>query len=225
METISSKPIKVAVVEDEELIRAAVVYFLSSFEGIEVAAEASNGAEAVDLAGRAAVDVILMDLIMPVMGGIEAAKLIKAKRPEIKIIALTTSSDPIEISEGMAAGLDGYTLKKSSPAELKTAIHEALQGRRYISPRIVESLVSFNEKSDSDKDHEELSDREREVLHLIGEGLRNKEMAYRLGISVRTVEKHRESLRKKLKVDTVAELVSLKYKYKDNKVFSRKSGV
>jgi DNA-binding NarL/FixJ family response regulator len=201
--------IKILIAEDEGLIRKAFKMLVQSFASVEVIGEAKDGKEAVQLAQAKIPDAILMDLLMPVMNGIEATREIKSILPQIKVIALTVVEDGPEITEGLAAGIDGYLLKKATPEELKDAIITVMSGKRYICPLIAGHIadafldISRNIESPFNK----VTPREMEVLECICNGKRAKEIAAILGISVKTAEKHRDSLRHKLHADTTVELM------------------
>lgn len=202
--------LKIVIAEDEEIIRKALVLLTGSFAGMTVVGEAGTGREAVELARALTPDVVLMDLVMPVMDGIAATREIKKDRPAPKVIALTALEKGKGIAEGLAAGLDGYVLKKAPPEELRAAIETTAAGGRYISAEVAglisEAFGAMN--SDATGGGTKVSAREAEVIELLSQGCRAKEIGRRLGISARTVEKHRDRLRRKYGVDTVAELVA-----------------
>jgi len=201
--------IRILIAEDEELIRKAFKMLVQSFDGVEVIGEAADGKEAVKLAKSKKPDVILMDMLMPVMNGIEATREIKSIQPQIKVIALTVVEDGPEILEGLAAGIDGYLLKKATPLELEDAIKTVMAGNRYICPHIAGHIADayLNASKSIESPFAKVTPRELEVLECICEGKRAKEIASILGISVKTAEKHRDSLRHKLHADTTVELM------------------
>ncbi|MBI5527065.1 MAG: response regulator transcription factor [Deltaproteobacteria bacterium] len=202
--------LRVLIAEDEEIIRKALALLAGSFAGITVVGEAKNGREAITLAGELTPDVILMDLLMPVLDGVAATREIKKANSSIKVIALTALGGGREISDGLAAGLDGYVLKKAPPEELRIAIETTAAGGRHIGGEVAEAIArAFRDLSSGvPPGGKAVSPREAEVLELLSQGCRAKEIATRLGISVRTVEKHRDSLRRKYGAETIAELVA-----------------
>jgi DNA-binding NarL/FixJ family response regulator len=202
--------LRILIAEDEEIIRKAICLLVGSFPGMNVVGEAKDGREAVALAGELAPDVILMDLVMPILDGVKATREIKKARPSTKIIALTALGRGREIADGLASGLDGYLLKKASAEDLRTAIETIAAGGRYICPEVADSIAETfktmnNVGPDADR---RISRRESQVIELLSQGCRAKEIALRMGISVRTVEKHRDNLRRKFGAETIAELVA-----------------
>lgn len=208
--------IKILISEDEELVRKAFKLLVQSFDGVEVIGEAADGKQAVKLAKSKKPDVILMDMLMPVMNGIEATREIKSSQPQIKVIALTVVEDGPEILEGLSAGIDGYLLKKATPLELEDAIKTVMAGNRYICPRIASHIADayLNASKNVESPFAKVTPRELEVLECICNGNRAKEIASILGISVKTAEKHRDSLRHKLHADTTVELMKAFLNYK-----------
>lgn len=201
--------IRILIAEDEGLVRKAFKMLVQSFDGVEVIDEAADGKEAVQLAQTEKPDVILMDMLMPVMNGIEATREIKSILPQTKVIALTVVESGPEIFEGLAAGIDGYLLKKATPHELEDAIKTVMAGNRYICPHIAghiaEAYLDASRKIESP--FAKVTPREMEVLECICNGKRAKDIAANLGISVKTAEKHRDSLRHKLHADTTVDLM------------------
>lgn len=201
--------IRVVIVEDEELIREAICMLIGSLNGVMVAGFAADGREALRVVAEQSPDVVLMDLRMPVMDGIEATKRIKEKYPFIKVLALTAHNDINEISRGVESGVNGYVLKKLSSRELLVAIETVMEGKNYYCPEVAEVMAKAYLK-ERDRRHSPvltLSPRELEVIKLIAVGLRTKEIAGKLGISEKTVEKHRCNLRLKLGATTSAEMM------------------
>jgi two-component system, NarL family, response regulator NreC len=208
--------IRILIAEDEELVRTAFKLLVQSFEGFDVTGEAADGHEAVKMARELKPDVILMDMLMPVMNGIAATQEIKTILPQTKIVALTVVDNGPEIIEGLTAGIDGYLLKKVSPSELNDAIMTVMAGKRYICPLIAGHIADayLDASRNVESPFAKVTPREMEVLECICEGKRAKEIATTLGISVKTAEKHRESLRHKLHADTTVELMKSFLKYK-----------
>lgn len=203
--------IDVVIAEDEELIREAFRSLISSFNGFRVVADVGDGRGAVEAAERTKPHVILMDLFMPRMDGITATRDIKKRLPGVKILALTAQSGDAQIYSALAAGVDGYVLKNVSREELFQAMHAVLQDRKYMCGGLMEQVVDGYVKGFENRPPEDLADlsrREYQILELISKGRLNKQIAAELGISIKTVEKHRASLKRKLGVDSTAELVA-----------------
>lgn len=212
-----SEKTKVLIAEDEGIIREALCMLVNSYDGMTVAGEASNGREAVETSLKTRPDVILMDLKMPLMDGIEAAKKIKSVFPDIKIIALTAVSDGRMMTDALSEGFDGFVIKKGSGGELKNAIRSVMDGRRYICSEaaiIIADSYLAEKKKKSLNPFTNLSNVELEILNLICGGLRAQEIAKKLGISKKTVEKYRDNLRLKTGSATAAELVAAYLEFK-----------
>jgi DNA-binding NarL/FixJ family response regulator len=176
---------------------------------LEVVGETEDGRETVHLAKKLAPDVIVMDIAMPDMNGIEATRQIVADRPGAKVVALSMHSDRHFVSEMLKAGATAYLLKQCAVDELITAIKTVLKGQTYLSTCIsgvvVDHFVRHTSKSGSTA-FSHLSDREREVLQLVAEGKTSKEIASQLNLSIKTVEAHRLNIMEKLNIHSVAEL-------------------
>ena len=203
---------RILLVEDHTLLRQGLCSLLSSDPNIEVIGEADNGKDAIRLAVTLAPNLILMDLSMPGTNGTESIREIKKRYPGIKILVLTVHMAEEYIREALHAGADGYVLKHATRDELILAIKSVLNGKTYLSPDIAEKVVSgyldggkgINPVSAWDS----LTLREREVLKLIAEGQGNKHIASYLCVSVKTVEKHRSNLMRKLNLHNAAVLTS-----------------
>jgi DNA-binding NarL/FixJ family response regulator len=179
--------ISVLLVEDHAVVRAGLAQLLGGADGIEVVGAAADGAEAVALAQALSPDVILMDLSMPVMDGIEATRRICEQNPEARVVVLTSLTDRPRILGALDAGAMGYLLKDAEPGALYSGIHAAAQGDAPIDPRAARELLSDR---NGDRAGLGLTERERAVLTLVGGGLPNKLIATRLGISEKTVKAH-----------------------------------
>ena len=203
--------IKVLITDDHQIIIDGLKSLLEDKEQIEVIAEASNGKEALDILNLLQVDVVLMDIDMPVMNGIEATKQIKAEYPETKVIILSMYKESGLIKTLIQIGADGYLLKNSDKDELVDAITRVASGQQYFSPDVTMSLLNKTSEKQSqfqpDKRVSELTQREIEILKLITEGLSNKEIGDKLFISHRTVDSHRTNLMKKIGVNNIAGLI------------------
>ena len=179
--------IRVLLADDHRLVRAGLAGLLSTAADIEVVGEAADGRQAVDLAGTTEPDVILMDLSMPVLDGIEATRQILDRTPSIRVVALTSFADQSKVGDMLASGAVGYLLKDSEPADLLAAVRSASAGGAPLDPRVAIALLP-NRQPASVAD--QLSLREREVLALASQGLANKQIGRTLGIAERTVKVH-----------------------------------
>jgi DNA-binding NarL/FixJ family response regulator len=194
--------IRVLVVEDHALVRAGLEELLSGADDIEVVGAAADGAEAVELAAARAPDVVLMDLSMPVLDGIEATRRIAASQGGTRIVVLTSFSDQSRILDALDAGAVGYLLKDAEPDELFRGVRAAAAGESPLAPKAAHALLSARRASG---EAEELTQREREVLALIAAGLPNKLIASRLEISEKTVKAHLTSIYRRIGVTTRTE--------------------
>lgn len=203
--------LRILVVEDDELVQAAFCLLVQSFEGIELVGKASSGFEALEQARLLKPDLILMDLNLPDMNGIEATRKIKAVQQEMKVVALSALEDPAEIKRALEGGLDGFLSKKASPRELKMAIETVASGYQYISPQInaIIAKAYLDEQVKQKAPETVLTPREKQVVKRIADGMRMKQIASDLAISERTVEKHSEQARRKLRASTSGELVAI----------------
>jgi two-component system response regulator NreC len=203
---------KIVIAEDHTILREGLRALLSSQEALEVVGEAEDGREAIRQVEELAPDLILMDLSMPKMNGVEAIREIRRRVPETKILALTVHKAEEFILEVLQAGADGYIPKDASSNELMMAIKSVLMGKRYLSPSVskvvIEGYLESRQTFASSTPWETLTKREREILKLIAEGHKNKEIADFLCISVKTVEKHRANLMKKLDLHSAAALTA-----------------
>jgi len=202
----------VLIAEDHTLIREGLRSLLSSHPDLEVIGEAADGREAVQQAEKLSPALVLMDLSMPRVGGIEAIREIKKKWPKMKVLALTVNDSEEYVLAALRAGAEGYILKNSTRDELVQAIQNVLAGKRVLSPSISEKVIEGYLAGKKDESiitpWDTLTTREREVLKMIGEGNKSKEIADYLCISLHTVEKHRSNLMEKLNLHSVSALVS-----------------
>jgi DNA-binding NarL/FixJ family response regulator len=219
-------PIKLMLVDDHDVIRQGMKSLFDGFEHLTVIAEASNGKEAVEFSKDGNPDVILMDITMPEMDGIEATRLIKISHPESKVLALTVHEDRQFFQQMMLAGASGYVTKRSLADEVVLAIETVTKGGVYLSPAFAKMLL--NEFLNCSKHHggagitgmdeetqqklDSLSNREKQVAAYVAEGLRSHEIGEQLGISTPTVSRHRARLMEKLDLDTTADLVRFSIK-------------
>ena len=204
------KKIKLLLVDDHPIVLDGIKSHLCAQPDFEVVGDAANGQEALRKAKLTLPDVILMDISMPHMNGLEAMTSLRKQVPNAKILVLTMHDSREYIAQVVRSGARGYLLKDSAPAELVAAIKAVHGGEVYFSPSVskvlIEEMAGGNRKSPGAPAQQHLTDREREVLSLISEGLLNKQIADRLGIGVRTIETHRERIMRKLDIHTVAGL-------------------
>jgi DNA-binding NarL/FixJ family response regulator len=203
--------IKVLLAEDHTIVRKGLTSLLAAEADIEVVGEAEDGQEAVEKVEQLGPDVVLMDNTMPVLNGLEATRQIKKRFPEIKVLVLTMHTTEEYIQQFLQAGASGYLIKKTAPKELVTAIHAVYRGDSYLSPAIsnviIEGYLHQAASTASEDSYEKLTDRERQVLQMITEGVSNREIAERLHLSVKTVNNHRMNLMDKLNIHNTAKLV------------------
>ena len=183
--------IRLLIADDHAVVRTGLVQLVKTFDGVELVGAASNGEEAVTLCAEHRPDVVLMDLEMPLLDGIEATQRIKAAQPDIAVVVLTSFSDRERILRALDAGAAGYLLKDAEPEELARAIRAAARGDVPLDPKAARALLSARAASSP---ADSLSNREREVLLMVVEGLPNKLIASRLEISEKTVKAHLTSV-------------------------------
>jgi DNA-binding NarL/FixJ family response regulator len=202
--------INVMLVDDHRMVSEALSALLSRETDMEVVAIADNGREAVRVAKEVMPDVIVMDLAMPEMNGLDACRNIISESPECKVIALSMHSDRRYVVEALKSGARGYILKESAFTALAGAIRGVMDDNGYLDPKITGIIMKdyflHMKEPSSDYDQMPLSSREREVLQLIAEGINTKEIAFKLNISIKTVETHRRQIMQKLNLSNIAEL-------------------
>jgi DNA-binding NarL/FixJ family response regulator len=179
--------IRVLVADDHAIVRVGLAQLLEGCPDVEVVGSVTNGQEAVAVAASRGPDVVLMDLSMPGLDGIEATRRILAERPDIRVVVLTFHSSPEPILEAIDAGAVGYLLKDSEPEEILRGVRAAARGESPLDPKAARALLMARTEGTRTA---ELSSREREVLELVGAGMANKQIARRLGISEKTVKSH-----------------------------------
>jgi DNA-binding NarL/FixJ family response regulator len=189
--------IRVLVVDDHAIVRDGLERLLNGADGIEVVGTATDGVEVSDAVGANAPDVVLMDLSMPVVDGVEATRRLTKDHPDVKVVVLTTFADQRRILDALEAGASGYLLKDAEPDEVIAAIRTVVDGGAPLDPKAARVLLDAQRQS---KPGRELSGREREVLDLLATGLANKHIARRLGITERTVKAHLTSIFQQLGV-------------------------
>jgi DNA-binding NarL/FixJ family response regulator len=203
--------LKVLIADDHGVVRKGLRLLLEEYSELEVVGEAANGREVVKLAADLSPDVILMDVAMPLLNGIEAAEQIRKVNSEIGIIMLTMHADESYVLRALNAGVKGYLLKESAEDDLLRAVKAVSQGRPFFSPAITQTLLEdymrvLKQEGLSDS-FELLTGREKEVLQLLAEGKTNKDVAGILDVSLYTVESHRTNLMQKLNLHNTAEIV------------------
>jgi DNA-binding NarL/FixJ family response regulator len=203
--------IKVLLAEDHTIVRQGLRSLLEQSDDIKVVAEAEDGREAVKKTELANPDVVLMDVSMPLLNGIEATRQIKKQCPDVKVLILTMHTTEEYILQILHAGASGYLVKKSAHQELLSAVRAVHKGHSYLSPsvskKVVNDYIEKTKKAAKTSRYEKLTGREREVLQLIAEGKSNKEISELLYLSVKTVETHKAHLMAKLDIHTTAGLV------------------
>jgi two-component system response regulator NreC len=203
---------RIVIAEDHTILREGLRALVSSNPALEVAGEAADGREAIHFVEKMKPDLVLMDLSMPRMNGMDAIREIKKRSPETKILVLTVHKTEEYILATFKVGADGYVLKDATHAELAMAIKTVISGRHYISPgisdKVLEGYLEGRKILKNRTSWETLTHREREILKLIAEGYKNKEIADYLCISPKTVEKHRANLMEKLSLHNVQALTA-----------------
>jgi two-component system response regulator NreC len=201
---------RIVIVEDHTIVREGLRLLLSSHIEFEVVGEAEDGKDAIRCAHELKPDLILMDLSMPRTNGLDAIREIRKRSPDTKILVLTVHKTEEYVHASLKAGADGYILKEANHEELLMAIKNVLAGKRYLSPEISQKVINGYLEGrkfiENDSMWNSLTTREREVLKLVAEGFRNKEIADYLSISLNTVEKHRDNLMKKLNLHSASAL-------------------
>lgn len=210
------KTIRLLLADDHTLVRGGIRALLNSIEGIEVIAEASDGREALELIETHQPDIVLMDIAMSGMNGLEATMRVQRDHPEVKVIVLSMHTNEEYVLQALQAGAAGYLLKDAGIAELEIAVEAVSRGETYLSPPISKQVISnYVRRVGADADREDseipplerLTMRQREILQLIAEGHTTQEIAGILNISVKTVETHRMQLMDRLDIHDIAGLV------------------
>nr|WP_319775882.1 response regulator transcription factor [uncultured Sphaerochaeta sp.] len=201
--------IKILLAEDHKIVREGLRSLLEKEPGFDVVGEAENGRKAVQLASRLNPDVIIMDISMPDLNGIEAARQILRDNQNVRVLALSMHSDKRFVADILKAGASGYLLKDGAFEELAGAIRAVANGQTYLSPAIAGAVIQDYLRRISEPDQSVfalLTPREREILQLLSEGKSTKEIASCLTVSVKTIETHRRRIMEKLDIHTIAEL-------------------
>jgi len=202
-------PLRIVLADDHALVRAGLRKLLESLPDIEVVGEAEDGRAALALVASHKPDLVLMDIAMPGLNGIEAAARLSREHPQVRALILSMHQNEDYVRQALRAGAAGYLLKDAAPVELELAIKAVLRGETYLSPAVSKGVMSdyVQRLRGEDTPGEALTPRQREILQLIAEGHTTKEIARRLNISVKTVETHRTQLMKQLDLHDVAGLV------------------
>jgi two-component system response regulator NreC len=201
--------VRILLADDHQIMREGLKALLAKLPSVQVVAEAENGIEALKIARQEKPDVIVMDIAMPDINGIEVTRQLKSELADIKIIALSMHSDRRFVSEILKAGASAYVLKQAAFEDLENAIKAVMKDRTFLSADILDSVVSdyVSQLTNSEYDaYRQLSDRERQVLQLLAEGNSTKEIAFKLHVSVKTIESHRQNIMNKLGIRTLAGL-------------------
>lgn len=204
-------PIRILLADDHGIVRRGLHYMLERAPGMEVAGEAADGREAVKMAESLNPDVVVMDIAMPNLNGIEATAQIVKRNPKIGVIILSMHSDETYIARALSSGAKGFLLKDSAEADLIRAIHAVSEGRPFFSSAITQTLLEDYmrrlQQQNLQDSYDLLTDREKEILQLLAEGKSNKEVAALLELSLYTVETHRSNMMQKLNLHNTAEIV------------------
>lgn len=200
---------RVLIADDHTMVRESLVRLLQAETDVDVVGQAADGIEAVEKAEQLRPDIVVADLSMPRLGGLEVVRRLREKLPEIRVLVLTMHQEDEYVLQAVRAGASGYLVKDSAAQELLAAIRALHAGRVHFGPQAARALAEQlqNPERDGADPYANLTGREREVLHLIAEGLTTKEVARRLGISIKTAENHRGRVLDKLGLRNTAELV------------------
>jgi two-component system, NarL family, response regulator NreC len=206
---MAEKPIRLILVDDHALVRSGFRRILEDEPDIEVVAEAANGREAVDITAAVEAEVVVMDMAMPEVNGLQASAEILKRSPETRILVLSQYPDPQYVKNALDIGVKGYILKNAIDTDLTRAVRAVAAGEQYLSPELSGVLIrAIQSGSFAPEDpYEQLSEREKQVLQYIARGNSNREIAQLLGLSVNTVAVHRYNVMNRLKLHKTAELV------------------
>lgn len=204
--TLTSDMKKVIVIEDQTILRDLICQLVEGYTSMEVIAQSGDGAEGYDLCIEHNPDLVILDIMLPNLNGSEVLRRLKAKNPRINILIFSAASSNSMVNRLLKAGVTGYIEKDAGLDELEKAIALVADGRSYFSPRVVEAMRELMISGGQDDSLDCLTNREREIVQLIAESYSNKEIAAKLGMSVRTADTHRTNIMKKLKLHDVAAL-------------------
>lgn len=198
-------PIRVILVDDHQMVRQGLIFFLSTQPGIRVAGEAASGEEALALVGQLRPDVVLMDIVLPQMSGLEALRQIKQAYPAVDVIMLSSFIDDVKLKQAIQAGAAGYLMKDVDPTELAAAIYATRRGEIYLHPDAARRLAEMLRPGPNDSQEptpDVLTEREIEVLILVTQGLSNQAIADQLSVTLKTVKAHVSSILQKLGLES-----------------------
>lgn len=201
--------IKVLLADDHSLFRAGVHALLSNIDGVDVVGEADNGRKALEMVGTRAPDVVLMDIAMPEMNGLETTTRVTKEFPSVRVIMLSMHAGEEYVMQALRAGASGYLLKDAATSELELAVRAVARGETYLTPTISKRVIDdyLMRTTGAQGPVDQLTKRQREILQLIAKGYTSKEMAQMLDLSPKTIETHRTQLMKQLDIHDVAGLV------------------
>ena len=204
-----NRPVRVFLVEDHGLVRAGIRALLEKIDGVAIAGDAAEGREALERIDRHRPDIVLMDISMPGLNGLQAAEQLLKRHPQLRIVFLSMHTEGEYVLAALRAGASGYLIKDSCLQELELAIRSVVKGEVFISPAVSKHLVDGirNPAALPASPLERLTQRQKEILQLIAEGMTTKEIAVRLNVSVKTVDTHRTQLMERLDIHDVAGLV------------------
>ncbi|WP_269525477.1 response regulator [Coraliomargarita parva] len=197
---------KVVVIEDQTILRDLICQLVEGYTSMQVIAHTGDGAEGLELCLQHNPDLIILDIMLPNLNGSEVLRRLKAKNPKLNILIFSAASSNSMVNRLLKAGVTGYIEKDAGLEELEKAINLVADGRSYFSPRVVEAMRELMVSGGQDDSLESLTSREREIIQLIAESYSNKEIAAKLGMSVRTADTHRTNIMKKLDLHDVAAL-------------------
>ncbi len=200
--------IKVLLADDHALVRAGIRSLLNAMDEVEVVGEASSGEEAIELVAQSQPDVVLMDIAMKGITGLEAAARMRSRNPEVRVVILSMHSGEEYVLQALRAGAAGYLLKDAATGELELALRSVMRGESWLSPAVSRQVVEgYVQRAGGEQAPELLTARQREVLRLVAGGKSTKEIAFLLNLSVKTVETHRAQIMERLGIRDVAGLV------------------
>lgn len=205
-------PIRVILADDHQLVRAGLHALLQSFDDVEVLAECSDGQEALAEVSRGKPDILMLDISMPGMNGLEVARRVPTVSPATRVLVLSMHAGPDYVAQAMRAGIAGYLIKDAAVEELRNALDTLAAGRSYLSPVISETILhgflrTGKDPASAGAELDKLTARQREILQLIAEGHGTRDIAGRLSLSVKTVESHRSQIMDRLDIHDVPGLV------------------
>ena len=200
-------PIRVLIVEDHGLVRAGFCALLEAIDDITVVGQAGDGHSAIESIGRLHPRVVLMDISMPGMNGLEATRRIVAENPAVRVVVLSMHAGEEYVLQALQAGARGYLIKDAATVELALAVRAVAQGQTYLSPQVSQPVIDAYRRRQQDAAKDPLTPRQREILQLIAEGQTTKDIARRLNLSIKTVDTHRTQLMDRLGIHDIAGLV------------------